>query len=143
MVPELAKARAEFLALVADLRPELHRYCARLTGSIVDGEDVVQESLARAFYAMNLATALPPLRPWLFRIAHNTAIDFLRRYERRNVELQPDVDGVDASGGGTAEDEAADPETLRDALASFLALPVLQRSAVILKDVLGCSLVET
>ncbi len=43
--PELGQARARFLELVAELRPELHRYCARLTGSIVDGEDVVQDAL--------------------------------------------------------------------------------------------------
>jgi len=35
--PELAPAREKFLELVAELRPELHRYCSRLTGSIVDG----------------------------------------------------------------------------------------------------------
>jgi DNA-directed RNA polymerase specialized sigma24 family protein len=46
--PELAHARTRFLELVAELRPELHRYCARLTGSIIDGEDVVQDTLAKA-----------------------------------------------------------------------------------------------
>jgi hypothetical protein len=40
--------------MVADLRPELHRYCARLTGSVIEGEDIVQETLARAFYSLSL-----------------------------------------------------------------------------------------
>ena len=84
--PELSAARDRFLELVGDLRPDLHRYCSRLVGSAIDGEDVVQEALAKAYYAMSLSPELPPLRPWLLRIAHNTAIDFLRRYDRRFVE---------------------------------------------------------
>src|SRR5439155_24315634 len=105
-------------------------------GSAIDGEDVVQEALAKAFYAISLQPELPPLRPWLFRIAHNTAIDFLRRYERRFVEpmAEPPEPALAAAG--------ADPEVVRAALSSFLALPVSQRSAVILKDVLGHTLEE-
>jgi len=131
---ELSAAREQFLALVGELRPELHRYCARLVGSAIDGEDVVQEALAKAFYAISLQPELPPLKPWLFRIAHNTAIDFLRRYERRFVEPMADVPEPSLADAG------ADPEVVRAALSSFVALPVSQRSAVILKDVLGHSL---
>ena len=133
MIPELAKARHELLALVADLRPELHRYCARLTGSILDGEDLVQEALARAFYALSMSTDVPPLRPWLFRIAHNAAIDHLRR--ARKAPFDPDAELE-------AADDTPDPEIARLALGAFLPLPVRQRSAVILKDVLGLSLDE-
>ena len=75
-----------FLALVSELRPELHRYCARMTGSIIDGEDIVQDTLARAYFALPELEELPPLRAWLFRIAHNRAVDFLRSYERRMSE---------------------------------------------------------
>jgi RNA polymerase sigma factor (sigma-70 family) len=133
--PELGQARARFLDLVAEIRPELHRYCARLTGSIVDGEDVVQDTLAKACYAVSMAAEMPPLRPLLFRIAHNTALDVLRRYERRHVELVAEL--PDSVG-----EDRPDSETVRAALATFLELPVAQRSAVILKDVLGCSLEE-
>jgi len=134
--PELGQARARFMDLVAEIRPELHRYCARLTGSIVDGEDVVQDTLAKAYYAISMAAEMPPLRPFLFRIAHNTALDVLRRYERRHVELVAELpDDV-------LVEERPDPEIVRAALATFLDLPVAQRSAVILKDVLGCSLDE-
>jgi RNA polymerase sigma-70 factor (ECF subfamily) len=140
--PELAQARARFLELVAEIRPELHRYCARLTGSIVDGEDVVQDTLAKAYYAVSMAAEMPPLRPLLFRIAHNTAMDLLRRYERRHVELVGDWpdDGPAAAGGPIGD--RPDPDVVRAALATFLELPVTQRSAVVLKDVLGCTLEE-
>ncbi len=132
---ELSAARERFLDLVADLRPDLHRYCSRLVGSAIDGEDVVQEALAKAYYAMSLSPEMPPLRPWLLRIAHNTAIDFLRRYERRFVESVEDI----AENAAASE---ARPDVVRAALSSFVALPVLQRSSVILKDVLGLSLEE-
>src|SRR6266851_67727 len=46
------ESRDRFLALVSELRPELHRYCARMTGSIIDGEDIVQDTLARAYFAL-------------------------------------------------------------------------------------------
>jgi RNA polymerase sigma-70 factor (ECF subfamily) len=135
--PSLADAREQFLVLVGDVRPELHRYCARLTGSVIDGEDIVQEALAKAFYALSLLVEVPPLRPWLFRIAHNAALDFLKSHARKYVE--PLADMADVAGF----EDKPDPAVVRAALASFLSLPVAQRSAVILKDVLGHSLEET
>jgi RNA polymerase sigma-70 factor (ECF subfamily) len=133
----LAQAREEFLALVSDVRPELHRYCARLTGSVIEGEDIVQDTLAKALYAMSMTPELPPLRPWLFRIAHNAAVDFLKSHGRKYTETRGDLDDV----AGFVEQ--SDPSVVRAALATFLELPVSQRSAVILKDVLGHSLEET
>jgi RNA polymerase sigma-70 factor, ECF subfamily len=133
---ELGEARQRFLGLVAEIRPELHRYCARLTGSVVEGEDIVQDTLAKAYYAISMAAEMPPLRPFLFRIAHNTAMDLLRRYERRHVDLVAELPE------DVTLDERPDPAVVRAALATFLDLPIAQRSAVILKDVLGCTLEE-
>lgn len=133
----LAEAREQFLGLVADVRPELHRYCARLTGSVIEGEDIVQDTLAKAFYAMSQATELPPLRPWLFRIAHNAAMDHLKSHGRKYTEARADFDDI------AGWDDAPDPSVVRAALARFLALPTAQRCAVILKDVLDHSLEET
>jgi RNA polymerase sigma factor (sigma-70 family) len=133
-MPNWSAARDEFLGLVAGLRPELHRYCSRLVGSAIDGEDVVQESLAKAFYVLPTLPELPPLRPWLLRLAHNTALDFLRRYDRRFVEPVAELPDV--------QDETPAIDVVRASLSSFVALPVSQRSAVILKDVLGCSMEE-
>jgi RNA polymerase sigma factor (sigma-70 family) len=133
----LAEAREQFLAIVEGVRPELHRYCARLTGSVIEGEDIVQDTLARAFYALSLSPEVPPLRPWLFRIAHNAALDFLKSHGRKYTDLHADLTEV------AGYEDRPDPAVVRAALARFLALPVTQRSAVILKDVLGHSLEET
>jgi RNA polymerase sigma-70 factor, ECF subfamily len=138
--PTFADAREQFLPLVAGVRPELHRYCARLTGSVIEGEDIVQDTLAKAFYALSLSPEVPPLRPWLFRIAHNAALDFLKSHGHRYTEVSADIDELAGSAGF---DDQADPAIVRAALARFLSLPVTQRSAVILKDVLGHSLAET
>jgi RNA polymerase sigma-70 factor (ECF subfamily) len=130
----LGRAREDFLALVDGVRPELHRYCARLTGSVIDGEDIVQDALAKAFYALSFAADVPPLRPWLFRIAHNAAIDWLRGHGRRFTESRADLDDM------VEDDAPPDPAIIRAALGRFLELPLAQRSAVILKDVLDHSL---
>jgi RNA polymerase sigma-70 factor, ECF subfamily len=135
--PVLAEAREQFLRMVDSLRPELHRYCARLTGSVIEGEDIVQEALARAFYTLSLWPEVPPLRPWLFRIAHNAAMDFLKSHARKFTDVHAEFEDI------AGFDERPDPAVLRAALARFLPLPVAQRSAVILKDVLGHSLEET
>lgn len=144
LLDALAATQQQFLQLVAEVRPELHRYCTRMTGSIFDGEDVVQDTLAKAAYALAQMDSTPPLRPWLFRIAHNTALDFLRRYEQRHVVATADIDDVTDSPELSAPDEhGPDGERVELALEVFARLPPVQRSALALKDVLGLSLQET
>src|SRR5262249_3102906 len=92
LLATFTEARQRFMDLVAEVRPELHRYCARMTGSVFDGEDVVQETLAKAYYALAEMEAPPPLRPWLFRIAHNTPLHFLRPYDHPTLAPVPHRD---------------------------------------------------
>src|SRR5258706_9043771 len=123
LVSALHEGRRRFLEIVSDIRPDLHRYCARMTGSVADGEDIVQETLARAYYALSELEELPNLRAWLFQIAHNRALDHLRRYDRRMGQPLESV-------AETAVDAAADPE---DALAKDEATrPAISRSAQLL-----------
>lgn len=135
------EGRERFLELVAELRPELHRYCARMLGSVADAEDVVQDTLARAFYALAGLEHMPPLRPWLFRIAHNGALDQLRRYEYRMTESLDGLPDFDAETAGPDAVLAREQATAL-AISRFSELPPQQRSAVILKDVLGHSVEE-
>jgi len=134
--PALARARAEFEELVKDIRPELHRYCARMIGSVVDAEDVVQDALAKAFYALP-TTSVANMRGWLFRIAHNKAIDHLRRSSHQHLE-KLDEYALLAEPDPPLEEQ----ELVAVALSVFLKLAPKQRSCVILKDVIGYSLAE-
>ncbi len=135
--PSLAHARSDFDALVRDVRVELHRYCARMTGSVIDGEDVLQDALAKAFYTLPASGSPPHLRAWLFRIAHNKCIDFLRRYDRRYGEPLDEHPMLADHSDALEAREVAD-----FALPHYLKLTALQRSCVILKDVVGYSLLE-
>src|SRR5438046_8511360 len=82
LMPE-APAAADIDGLLAAMRPKLHRYCARMTGSVIDGEDVLQDALIKAVEAFPSAGPIGNPEGWLFRIAHNTALDFLRRRNRQ------------------------------------------------------------
>ena len=134
--------RARLLAVAGELRPELHRYCARLMGSVIDGEDVVQDTFTRAFLALDELDEAPSLRPWLFRIAHNRALDLLRSRAIRAAEPIEAAHDV-------ADQTTSDPvellmrqEAVKTAVSRFAELPILQRSVVIMKDVLGEPLAE-
>jgi RNA polymerase sigma-70 factor (ECF subfamily) len=131
-------ARTAFDRLLGELRPKLHRYCARMTGSVIDGEDVVQEAIVKAIEALTDAGSITHPEGWLFRIAHNAALDHLRRRARRDAahsDQDPDM----------VVDETSSPEDRQIAAAHlhmFMRLPPAQRSCVILMDVLGYSLRE-
>jgi RNA polymerase sigma-70 factor, ECF subfamily len=130
--------REAFDHLLRELRPKLHRYCARMTGSVVDGEDVVQEALMKAIEALPDAGSLANPESWLFRIAHNAALDFLRRRARQSA-IRSDEDPDMIIDPATPVD---DRQIAAASLRTFMRLPVVQRSSVILMDVLGYSLEE-
>jgi RNA polymerase sigma factor (sigma-70 family) len=128
------------LALTAELRPELHRYCARLMGSVIDGEDVVQDTMARALVALGEIEDVPPLRPWLFKIAHNRALDLLRsRIVRKTEPIEAAFDTADEANPDPVE-VLMRQEAVETAVSRFAELPLIQRSVIILKDVLDESL---
>jgi RNA polymerase sigma factor (sigma-70 family) len=123
----------EFENRLKELRPRLHRYCARMTGSAIDGEDVLQDALVKALRAQAEGTKVDNFEGWLLRIAHHTSLDFLRGKSRSPIVPL------------TAEDEAApipEADMVAVSIQTFLQLPELQRCAVILKDVLGYSVDE-
>jgi RNA polymerase sigma-70 factor, ECF subfamily len=127
---------AAFLETVAQQRDRLHRYCARMTGSVLDGEDIMQEVLFEAYRKLESLDEPQALRPWLFSIAHNRCIDFLRKRDvRESAEAnfaEPDlVPGI----------ESAAP--LHVAVERLVVnLPPMERACVLLKDVFENTLEE-
>jgi RNA polymerase sigma-70 factor, ECF subfamily len=137
LVPD-ASAAPNIDALVVAMRPRLHRYCARMVGSVIDGEDVLQDALIKAVESSASAHPIGNPEGWLFRIAHNTALDFLRRRSRQQaIQSAEEVDMI-----ADLADTVASRQIAGASLRTFMRLPVAQRSSVILMDVLGCSLSE-
>jgi RNA polymerase sigma-70 factor, ECF subfamily len=126
-----------FLETITQLRPRLHRYCSRMTGSVMDGEDVVQDALFEAYRKLDQYDDSRPLGPWLFRIAHNRCIDFLRR---RGVRIEAETTAI-----GPDSAMPANPPVLgvgRAIEQLVISLPPKERACVLLKDVFEYSLEE-
>ncbi len=126
-----------FLETISQLRPQLHRYCSRMTGSITDGEDVVQDALFRAYRSLDTYDDSRPLAPWLFRIAHNHCVDFLRR---RGVRMEAETAAAEPDFVSPYEFSAASVAPAFEHL--VLNLPPKERASVLLKDVFDYSLEE-
>ena len=138
LAPDPSVAAADIEGLLVEMRPKLHRYCARMVGSVIDGEDVLQDALIKAVEAFPSAGSIGNPRGWLFRIAHNTALDFLRRRNRQEVlRSDQEVDMI-----ADPADAVLSRQLAGASLRTFMRLPVAQRCSVILMDVLGCSLQE-
>src|SRR3954447_3321162 len=136
-VPDLA-ANNELEPLLLAMRPKLHRYCARMVGSVIDGEDVLQDALIKAVEALAAAGSIGNPEGWLFKVAHNTALDFLRRRNRQQaLRSEAEVDMI-----ADQFDAVLSRQIAATSLRTFMRLPVAQRASVILMDVLGCSLAE-
>ena len=171
-VRHLAAAQAgnadEFSALTEPYRRELHVHCYRILGSLLEAEDMVQETMLKAWKRLDTYEGRASFRAWLYKIATNTCLDFLD--QRRSRRLLP-LDANPASDPRTSilppspEATWLEPfpdEWLRDASAvnperrytdresislSFMTalqyLPPRQRAVLILRDVLDFSANET
>jgi RNA polymerase sigma-70 factor (ECF subfamily) len=137
-IAKAPEARESLDRLLAALRPRLHRYCARMTGSVIDGEDVVQEAFMKAIEAVADAGPIANPEGWIFRVAHNAALDLLRRRARHDgARADKDLEMIaDPAAAADRHDIAS------TSLRTFMRLPALPRSSVILMDVLGYSLEE-
>ncbi|MGC2314977.1 MAG: sigma-70 family RNA polymerase sigma factor [Bradyrhizobium sp.] len=138
LAPDASAVATSIDGLLVEMRPKLHRYCARMVGSVIDGEDVLQDALIKAVESFASAGPIANPEGWLFRIAHNTALDFLRRRTRQEaMRSGEEVDMI-----ADPADTVASRQLASASLRTFMRLPVAQRSSVILMDVLGCSLRE-
>jgi RNA polymerase sigma-70 factor (ECF subfamily) len=126
-----------YLDQVQPLRPQLHAYCRRLTRNLWDAEDLVQESLLKAFGLLgHIENPIRNPRAYLLRIATNVWIDTLRRRERERAlgPGDPPTETVPADTGAKVHSAGA---------VLFHRLPPRERAALVLKDVFDMSLEET
>jgi RNA polymerase sigma factor (sigma-70 family) len=135
---DLVRAGSEpaFETIVERYRRALMRYVSRLLPP-ERAEDVVQQAFVKAYEAMRRGGAELNLRPWLYRIAHNTALNALRDRGLRHDELDERIDGVERP------DHALERmEGMRDVLVAVQALPERQRAAILLRELEGRSYEE-
>jgi RNA polymerase sigma-70 factor (ECF subfamily) len=125
---------------------QLHERARRLTRNAVDAEDLVQETMLRAYAGFNTFCAGTNLRAWLFRILTNTYINGLRRAQRRPSEYLTDhitdrqlaaLDRHCPHGPRSAELDALDELPDSELTAAFATLPLQFRLTVYYRDIAG------
>jgi RNA polymerase sigma-70 factor (TIGR02960 family) len=165
---ERARAGEEqaFRTLVEPYRRELQVHCYRLTGSLTDAEDLLQETLLAAWRGLPGFEQRSSLRSWLYRIATNQCLNALRAAGRRVPAspvppfqppeptrrgeitwLQPYPDALlegiaDAAPGPEARYQATEAIELAF-VAGLQRLPPRQAATLVLRDVLGYPAEET
>jgi RNA polymerase sigma-70 factor (ECF subfamily) len=161
-----ASTEDAFVTLVERHRNELRLHCYRMLGSSHDSDDMLQETMIRAWRAKDGVQDAANLRAWLYRIATNVCLDEL---SRRRVRRLPDEAGPsstatsvdtttadleafiepcpDAWFTGVSADPAARYETRECVALAFIAvlqhLSATQRATLLLRDVVGMSAADT
>src|SRR5665213_4093855 len=125
-----------FEALVQRYHPEMLRYCRRLGLSETRAEDALQQAFLQAWLALERGTQVRELRPWLYRVVHNAAVNLMRASGVEHGELS-EASGVHAGYAVDVDVELG--MALREALADVAALPALQREAILMSAIHGSS----
>jgi RNA polymerase sigma factor (sigma-70 family) len=125
-----------FAVLYERYHQPLYRYCRSILRNDADAQDALQSTFAGALSALRREKRSAPLRPWLFRIAHNESIAVIRRRARDTSQELPD--GA-LNAGSSAEDEAAERARWGLLVADLAELPERARSALLLRELSGLS----
>ena len=121
-----------FAAIFRRYHQPLYRFCLAIVGNPEDAQDALQNTMVKVMRALPGEERQIDLKPWLYRIAHNEAIDLLRR---RRETRQLDAEQP-APGYGLAED-AATRERLRRLLTDLRELPERQREVLVMRELSG------
>jgi RNA polymerase sigma-70 factor (ECF subfamily) len=156
-----------FLRLVEPYQGALRLHCYRMLGSTHDGDDVLQETLVRAWRARDSLDRADAVKPWLYRIATNACLDELKSRKQRPMPsdvvaattdptaapLPPNPEATwlepcpDAWMSGVTRDPGAEYEVKESVALAFVAalqcLSVQQRAVLLLRDVMGMPAEET
>jgi len=127
---------SQVMDLYDGLRPSLFSYLAGLGLAANEAEDVIHDSFIKLFDHLAAKESDPNLRGWIFRVAHNLAMDIFR--EARRI-VQPNVDGVNLQDfmidpSFTPEEHAIVNEEIRRVMSALGRLTPQQRSAVLLRS---------
>ena len=126
-----------FAAVYERYHQPLYRYCRSILRDDTDAQDALQSTFTRALSALQRDQRSAPLRPWLFRIAHNESISVLRR--RRGSGGPDPLDEGSIPLAPSAEDEAGDRARLGALMGDLAALPERARNALVMRELSGLS----
>ena len=164
--PALPGPRAELEGRLEDHRRELSGYCYRMLGAAFETDDAVQETMVRAWRALDRFDGRSSLRTWLYRIATNVCVDALNSRNRRALpmdfgpasppvaeslgEPRPEATWIQPMPDSEVLSPTADPAELavqKDSvrlafIAALQHLPPRQRVVLILREVLRWSAAE-
>jgi RNA polymerase sigma factor (sigma-70 family) len=130
-----AGSERAFAALYERYHQQLYRYCRSILRSDADAQDALQSTLAAALAALQRGQRNAPLRPWLFRIAHNETISLLRR-RRPALELS---EREEPAAVGSTEERVDVRERLAQLVCDLQGLPERQRGALVMRELSGLS----
>lgn len=123
-----------FSAIYARYHQDIYRFCLSIVGRPEDAEDALQGTMVKALQALPGERREIQLKPWLYRVAHNEAIDLLRR-RREGDELVEEQ----LSRGAELAETVALRERLGRLLGDLGELPSRQRSALVMRELGGLS----
>jgi RNA polymerase sigma factor (sigma-70 family) len=129
--------RRAFATIYRRHHQELYRYCLAILRSPEDATDALQSTMANALRSLPGERRQIPLKPWLFRVAHNEAVTILR-------QRRPAISLEDAREpqGPSANQQAEMRSRLRELVADLGSLPERQRGALVMRELSGLSYSE-
>jgi RNA polymerase sigma factor (sigma-70 family) len=129
--------RRAFAAIYRRYQEDLYRFCLAIVGNSQDAQDALQSTMVQALRALPGEKREIKLKPWLYRVARNEAIDLIRR-RRESPELDPEqiVSGEEIAGSVETRDR------LRGLLADLGELPERQRAALVMRELAGFEFAE-
>jgi RNA polymerase sigma factor (sigma-70 family) len=126
-----------FEAIYRRYHQDLYRFCLAMIGNPQDAQDALQNTMVKVLRALPGEERQIKLKPWLYRIARNEAVETLRR-RRDNTELEPDAVRASTEIPQAAEDR----ERLRVLLVDLEQLPDRQRAALVMRELAGLNFAE-
>jgi RNA polymerase sigma factor (sigma-70 family) len=121
---------AAFAVIYRRYEATLFGYCRSITRDTADADDALQNAMLKALLALRRSERSAPLRPWLFRIVHNEAINVLRR----RPAVEPPGSGAERAHAAGADEQAVAREAVAEVVHDLRELPLRQRAALVMRE---------
>lgn len=129
--------RRAFAAIFRRYQEDLYRFCLAIVGNSQDAQDALQNTMVQALRALPGENREVRLKPWLYRVARNEAVNVIRR-RPETPQLDPDL----ATSGEEVSTSVESRDRLRGLLADLGELPERQRAALVMRELAGLDFAE-